>query len=264
MPNKEPLLQVSRISKTLGKRPVLDHVSFEVYPEEILGFLGPNGAGKSTTLRVICGLVKADEGRVYHRGKELEFTKAEALEGVGCSIETPALYPFLSGQEHIDQISDMMREKIRRSQAFAGGERSSPLSTERKNELIRRVGMEHRIHDKVSTYSLGMKQRLMLALALLGEPRLLVLDEPTNGLDPAGIRELRDLLRHLAYQEGIGVLISSHLLQEAQLICDRVVIIRQGRITASRRIDELQEKSGENKLSLEELFLEETRGDEIV
>lgn len=209
-------LELKNVSKSLGRRKIIEDLSLQITPGEILGFLGPNGSGKTTTIRMIVGLVKPDGGEIRVGGYCLGREPRQARASLGCIVENPELYSWLTGWENLCQFGVMkgVREEARLKEAAA------------------LVGMSRRIHDPVRTYSLGMRQRLGLAVALLAKPKLLILDEPANGLDPAGIAELRVLLRHLA-GDGLAVLLSSHLLAEVQQVCDRVTILSQGRLLYS-------------------------------
>jgi ABC-2 type transport system ATP-binding protein len=206
-----PVVETSGLSKRYGSRTVVDAMDMEIPLGVVAGFIGPNGAGKTTTLRMLLGLVRpsAGDGRVF--GLPLD-SPASYLPRVGALIESPAFYPGLSGARNLAV------------QATLGGH---PLA--RVPLVLDRVGLADRGGDRYRTYSLGMKQRLGIAGALLGDPNLLILDEPTNGLDPAGIRDMRALVRSLA-QDGPTVLISSHLLAEVQQVCDWLVVIEHGRL----------------------------------
>jgi ABC-2 type transport system ATP-binding protein len=209
-----PVLVADGLTKKIGEKTIVDRASFEICPGEVFGFLGPNGAGKTTTIRMLVGLIRPTAGRVTICGLDVHDELEGALSNVGCIVETPDLYRFMSGRENLEHFARMRKgvgeEDIRRV-----------------SELVM---LAHRLDDKVRTYSLGMRQRLGIAIALLGTPRLLILDEPANGLDPAGIREMRNLLRRLASEEGLGVFVSSHILSEVELMCDRVAIIHRGKI----------------------------------
>lgn len=217
------VLTLEQVSKTFGRRLVLDHVDLVVRSGEILGFLGPNGAGKTTTIKIATGFLALDAGSVRICGFDLGKDYEEAMHQVGGIVESPEMYKDLTG-----------RTNLRMYARVQGG---TPPG--RIDEVLELVGLEKRADDKVKRYSLGMKQRISLAQALLHRPKLLILDEPTNGLDPAGIRELRDILKMLAHEEGIGIMVSSHQLAEMQLMCDRVVIISAGRILGEFDIDDL-------------------------
>ncbi len=223
------VLSVKDVMKRINKKTIVEHISFEVQPGEVFGFLGPNGAGKTTTIRMLVGLIKPTAGEISIAGYDVQSNFCAAMRHVGCIVENPELYSFLSGWENLKQFSRMLGD----------------VSEERLVQLVRMVNLEERIHDKVKTYSLGMKQRLGIAQALLGKPKILILDEPTNGLDPAGIRELREFIRTLVKEEGISVFISSHLLSEVQMICDRVAIINHGKMIKVATIQELIEEAAE-------------------
>ncbi|MGE8205907.1 ABC transporter ATP-binding protein [Heyndrickxia sp. NPDC080065] len=218
-----PALQVKDLRKTIGKKEIIKGLNFEVLPGEVFGFLGPNGAGKTTTIRMLVGLIKPTSGAIYISGKNVETEFKDAMKNLGCIVENPEMYPYLSGWENLEYFARM----------------DPSISRERLHKVTELVGLTNRIHDRVKTYSLGMRQRLGIAQALLGNPHLLILDEPTNGLDPAGIREMREFIRFLAKEEGLSVLVSSHLLSEIQLLCDRVAIITKGEIIRTDFVESL-------------------------
>lgn len=205
------VLEVTSLKKKLGKREIIKDLNFSVKEGEIFGFLGPNGAGKTTTIRMIVGLIAPNEGDIKICGYSVINHKEKALENVGAVVENPELYSYLSGRENLMQIA-----RIRK------------VSSEEIDSLIKLVGLEDRIGDKVSKYSLGMKQRLGLAAALIGKPKLLILDEPTNGLDPSGILDFRAIVKKAAKERNMSVFISSHILSEVQNLCDRVAFINGG------------------------------------
>ncbi|MFJ7727648.1 ABC transporter ATP-binding protein [Neobacillus sp. NPDC097160] len=211
---KKITLSVKNLKKVIGKREIIKGLTFDLREGEVFGFLGPNGAGKTTTIRMLVGLIKPTSGSVHICGHSIEDQFQEAVLNLGCIVENPELYPYLSGYNNLLHFARMLDH----------------IGEDRINEVTQLVGLTERIHDKVKTYSLGMRQRLGIAQALLGEPKVLILDEPTNGLDPAGIREMRQFIRFLAEKEGLSVLVSSHLLSEIQLLCDRVAIISKGAI----------------------------------
>ncbi|KAA1040021.1 ABC transporter ATP-binding protein [Macrococcus equipercicus] len=214
-------LEVNDLRKTIGKRQIINGLSFQVRKGEVFGFLGPNGAGKTTTIRMIVGLTTPTGGTISVLGMNLATERAEAMKKMGAIVENPELYPFLSGLDNLKQYARMQQG----------------ITTEDIRRVVKLVGLEHRIKDKVKKYSLGMRQRLGLAQALLHRPELLILDEPTNGLDPAGIREIRNYIRRLAEEEGMSVIVSSHLLAEMELMCDRFGIIKDGQMI---RIEDVQ------------------------
>ncbi|MDP9360193.1 MAG: ABC transporter ATP-binding protein [Acidobacteriota bacterium] len=217
-----PTLTATNLTKIIGDKTIVDDVSFELQRGEIFGFLGPNGAGKTTTIRMLVGLIRPTAGSVRICGYDLRGEFEHAMRCVGCIVENPDLYRFMTGRENLEHFARMLRVP------------SSEI--ERVAEL---VSLAHRLDQRVGTYSLGMRQRLGIAQALLGDPKLLILDEPANSLDPAGIREIRELLRRLAAERQMSIFISSHLLAEVELICDRVAIIHKGRILREGTVREL-------------------------
>jgi ABC-2 type transport system ATP-binding protein len=220
---KNITLSVKDLTKKIGKREIIKGLSFDLREGEVFGFLGPNGAGKTTTIRMIVGLIKPTSGTIQICGYPIHERFREAMKNLGCIVENPEMYPYLSGYNNLLHFARMLEG----------------VGEERIQEVTKLVGLTERIHDKVKTYSLGMRQRLGIAQALLGNPRVLILDEPTNGLDPAGIREMREFIRFLAEQEGLSVLVSSHLLSEIQQLCDRVAIISKGRIITTDSVERL-------------------------
>jgi ABC-2 type transport system ATP-binding protein len=218
----QPILSVSGLHKRVGRRLIVRDVSFEVGRGEIFGFLGPNGAGKTTTIRMLVGLIRPTAGRITINGYDLRTSPLAAMRSVGCIVENPDLYPYLTGYENLRQLARMQGQH----------------AVERIDHVAQLVHLSARLHDKVRTYSLGMRQRLGIAQALLGEPKLLILDEPTNGLDPAGIRELRTFLQELSHS-GLSIFISSHLLAEVEQLCDRVAIIRDGAVVQTGDVQAL-------------------------
>ena len=233
----QPIVQIKNLKKKIGKKLIIDDLSFEVRPGEVFGFLGPNGAGKTTTIRMLLGLISITEGEIYINGFSIKKDFEKAIAHVGGIVENPDLYKYLTGYQNLVQYCRMYPD----------------IKKERINEVIKIVGLDKRVNDKVKTYSLGMRQRLGFAQSLLNSPSLLVLDEPTNGLDPAGIHELRSHLRKLAAEENIAVLVSSHLLSEMELMCDRVGIIQNGKLV---RIENVRELVDEKKNSVVELTVE--------
>ncbi len=218
----EIILSVDRLKKELGGRMIIKGISFDVRAGEIFGFLGPNGSGKTTTIRMLVDLIKPTEGRITLCGKDVQKEHDEALQYVGCIVENPELYAYMTGWQNLEHFAGMLKG----------------VGEARIREVVEIVGLDQRIHDKVKTYSLGMRQRLGIAQALLGSPKLLILDEPTNGLDPQGIKEMRQFIRRLA-DSGLSVFVSSHLLSEIQLMCDRVAIILHGEVIAVGEVDAL-------------------------
>lgn len=214
------ILKCENINKKFGKKQILKNVSLEVNEGDILGFIGPNGAGKTTTIKMILGLQSIDSGNVYINGYNIKKDFAQAIERVGGVVENPDLYMYLTGYENLKLISNLYKN----------------ISKERINEVVDLVKLNVRINDKVSKYSLGMKQRLGIAAALINKPNLLILDEPTNGLDPEGIKELRDILKELALKENVGIIVSSHNLSELESFCNKIVIIKNGEIVETNNL----------------------------
>lgn len=217
------VLLLDNVSKTIKKKEIVKGVSFSINEGEVLGFLGPNGAGKSTTLRMIVGLSKPTSGNIEIDGHSITKDYVKAMSKVGCIIEGPDLYNYMSGIENMKMLAAM----------------SKGVTEEDIKKAVELVGMQNRLKDRVGTYSLGMKQRMGLAQALIHHPKLLVLDEPTNGMDPAGINEFRNIIKNLARKEGIAVLVSSHLISEVELMCDKVAIIRNGILLKYSTVEEL-------------------------
>lgn len=216
----EAIVSLRGVTKRIGRNTIIDNLTFDVPKGEIFGFLGPNGAGKTTTIRMMVGLMSITQGEVLIKGKNIKTEFEQAIRHVGAIVENPEMYKYLSGYDNLVHFARMV----------------PGVTKERIDEVVKLVKLEQRIHDKVKKYSLGMRQRLGVAQALLHRPSLLILDEPTNGLDPAGIRELRDYLRQLTRSEGITVVVSSHLLSEMELMCDRVAIIQQGKLVDVKNI----------------------------
>jgi ABC-2 type transport system ATP-binding protein len=217
------ILKVSNIRKTIKNKEIIKGISFAINPGEILGFLGPNGAGKSTTLRMIVGLSKPSSGYIDICGYNISNDYVKAMSNVGCIIEEPNLYNYMSGYRNLEMLGSM----------------SKGVTKTDIDEAVELVGMEKRINDKVGIYSMGMKQRVGLAQALIHKPKLLVLDEPTSGLDPQGIHDFREIIKGLAKEKNISVLISSHLIGEVQMMCDKVSIINNGKIIQNGSVDEM-------------------------
>ncbi|MFE4894216.1 ABC transporter ATP-binding protein [Peribacillus butanolivorans] len=223
----ETVLKVQSLTKKIGKATIVDNVSFEIKSKEIFGLLGPNGAGKTTIIRMITGLINRTGGTVMINGYDLDKDFEGAMNQLGAIVENPEFYKYMTGRKNILHYARMSPNKI---------------SNERIEEVIKLVKLDHAIDKKVKTYSLGMRQRLGVAQAILHKPSLLIFDEPTNGLDPQGIREFRDYLKVLA-SEGVGILISSHLLSEMQLMCDSFAVIEKGKLihTKEHIVDETTE-----------------------
>jgi ABC-2 type transport system ATP-binding protein len=221
------VLSVKNVKKNIKNKPIIKGISFYVYAGEIFGFLGPNGSGKTTTIRMLVNLIKPTEGTISICGYDVHKNHNEAMQYVGCIVENPELYSYLTGWENLEHFARMLPN----------------VDEQRIKEVVEIVGMHQRIQDKVRTYSLGMRQRLGIAQALLGRPKLLILDEPTNGLDPQGIKEMRDFIKRLA-EDGLSLFVSSHLLSEIQQMCDRVAIISHGQVIQVGAVDTLIDQFG--------------------
>ena len=229
----ETILKCENLYKTFGKKTILKDVSLEVNEGDILGFIGPNGAGKTTTIKLILGLQSITKGNVSINGYDIEKNFTNAIKRVGAIVENPDMYMYLTGFQNLKLVANLYKD----------------VSEDRINEVVKLVKLENRIKDKVSKYSLGMRQRLGIAQAILHKPNLLILDEPTNGLDPEGIKEMRELLVDLASIEKMGILISSHNLAELDNFCNKVCIIDNGKIIETSEISKIkQEASKEVKI----------------
>lgn len=229
----ETILKCENLYKTFGKKTILKDVSLEVNEGDILGFIGPNGAGKTTTIKLILGLQSITKGNVSINGYDIEKNFTNAIKRVGAIVENPDMYMYLTGFQNLKLVANLYKD----------------VSEDRINEVVKLVKLENRIKDKVSKYSLGMRQRLGIAQAILHKPNLLILDEPTNGLDPEGIKEMRELLVDLASIEKMGILISSHNLAELDNFCNKVCIIKNGKIIETSEISKIkQETSKEVKI----------------
>lgn len=219
------LLKIESLTKVIKKKKILDDISLTVNSGEIVGFLGPNGAGKTTTIKLIMGLFKITKGKITVCGHDIAKDFENAMQYIGGIVENPDLYKRMTGRQNLEYFASMYKD----------------VKKENIDGVVKLVKMSDRIDSKVKTYSLGMCQRIGIAQALLHNPRLLVLDEPTNGLDPIGIKELRDLLKYLSKEADVGVFISSHLLSEMELMCDRIIIIDNGVVIGEKSIDQVQE-----------------------
>ena len=207
------ILKVEKISKQFGHLKAVDELSFEVAAGEVFGFLGQNGSGKSTTIRMLLSLIHPSSGTIELFGKSLQKERNQILEQVGAIIERPDLYPYLSAREHLQLFAKVRKQKINANAI---------------EDTLHKVGLLDRAKDKVQTFSLGMKQRLGIAIALVHNPQLIILDEPTNGLDPQGIADIRKLIQDLA-KEGKTILVSSHLLAEIEQVATQILIIHKGK-----------------------------------
>ena len=218
------VLEVNGLTKKFKERVAVDNVSFEIIEGEIFGLIGPNGAGKTTIIRMITGLAKPTSGEVFIDGISLQKHYEKAIAKLGGIIETPDLYPYMSGMENLKFFASLYPD----------------ISQQKIDSVVKLVGMEKRIHDRVKNYSLGMKQRVGIAQALLHDPKILILDEPTNGLDPNGIRDMRKFLIGLARKKHISILVSSHILSEMEQLCDTVAIINDGKILEVKTLEQIK------------------------
>ena len=221
------ILRCENLDKKIRKKQILKNVSVELYEGDILGFIGPNGSGKTTTIKLILGLQGITSGKVEINGYDVEKNFEKAIKQVGAIVENPDLYMYLTGFQNLKLISNLYKN----------------VDNNRINEVVKLVGLENRINDKVSKYSLGMRQRLGIAQAILHKPNLLILDEPTNGLDPEGIKEVRELLLKLAKEEKMAIFISSHNLAELDNFCNKICIIKNGQIIETNTISELKKET---------------------
>jgi len=225
-------LEVIDVKKRLGKREIIKGISFSVEEGEVFGFIGPNGAGKTTTIRMLVGLISQNSGEIKIMGHDIHKEREKALSYVGAVVESPELYKYLSGRENLMQIASIRN-----------------IKKEYVQEIVDLVELKDRINDKVKKYSLGMKQRLGLAASLISKPKLLILDEPTNGLDPTGIMDFRDIIKKAAKSTGTSVFISSHILSEIEQVCDKVAFINNGVIQSEEYLN------GEKKIDKEVYIL---------
>ena len=211
---KQRVLEIKSVSKQIAGSDILKDISFDIEEGEIFGLIGPNGAGKTTLIRVICGLMKKNAGEIRIMNHEIGSSFVQAIQQVGAIIENPAFYDDLTGWQNLKLFANLYPD----------------ISSDRIGDVVDLVHLSERIHDQVHTYSLGMKQRLGIAQAILHKPKILILDEPTNGLDPEGMHDLRNHLLYLAKEENISILISTHLLSEVEMLCDRIAIIKAGEL----------------------------------
>lgn len=220
----EPIVEIQNVTKSFKNINRVSDLSFSIVKGDVYGFLGQNGAGKSTTMRMLLGLIFPDKGKIFINGQEFNNSKRHLLRHIGAIIERPDMYGYLSGWENLKIFAALTDKSI---------------PTARLHTVIEQVGLKGREQDKVKTYSQGMKQRLGIAIALVHEPDLLILDEPTNGLDPQGIAEMRNLIRSLSVDHGKTVMVSSHLLHEIEQVATKMLILHKGKKIAEGRVAEL-------------------------
>ncbi|WP_033664940.1 MULTISPECIES: ABC transporter ATP-binding protein [Bacillus cereus group] len=230
---QQSIVKVDRLTKRIGSKTLVENISFEVKKGEVVGLLGPNGAGKTTLMRMMVGMIRMTEGEVWIDGQSVKQEFESTAAKVGAVIENPEFYPFLSGYENLTYFGRM----------------NGNVTEERIDEVVQLLGMGQVINRKVRAYSLGMRQRLGIAQALVHNPDVLILDEPTNGLDPNGIHEMRMYIKKIAHEQGKAVLVSSHLLSEVELMCDRVIIIQHGEYVATQNIQR------DNSLEMETIHI---------
>jgi len=228
--NQDTVVQLRNVTKKIGMKTIVKDISLDIPKGKVFGLLGPNGAGKTTLIRMMVGLASITDGNITIHGANVKHEFEKAIRHVGAIVENPEMYNYMSGYKNLLHTSNML----------------PGVNRKRVKEVVSLVGLEKSIHQKVTTYSLGMKQRLGIAQALLHRPSVLILDEPTNGLDPAGIRELRDHLRRLADVEGTAVIVSSHLLSEMELMCDEIAIIQEGRLIDVKSIKDMMHTDTSN------------------
>jgi len=240
---KHAALSIKNITKIYGKKVAADHVSFDIQEGEIFGFLGPNGAGKTTVIKSILGFIFPDEGEVYINGYNTKNQYEKAMASVGGIVENPEMYLNLSARKNIEMYARL----------------HGNIPKERIDEVISEVGLSGRSKDPIKKYSLGMKQRIGLAQAMVHKPKLLILDEPTNGLDPTGIHQLRDVLKKYAHEQDGAVMVSSHILTEMQLLCDRVGIINNGKLISVCSMEELEKMNSVSRYTLKVSDTEKTK-----
>ncbi|WP_141520533.1 ABC transporter ATP-binding protein [Bacillus pseudomycoides] len=224
MVNEQSIVRVEQLTKRIGSKTLVENISFEVKKGEVVGLLGPNGAGKTTLMRMMVGMIRMTEGEVWIDGQSVKQKFESTAAKIGAVIENPEFYPFLSGYENLTYFGRM----------------NGNVTEDRIDEVVQLLGMGQVIDRKVKAYSLGMRQRLGIAQALIHNPDVLILDEPTNGLDPNGIHEMRMYIKKIAHEQGKAVLVSSHLLSEVELMCDRVIIIQHGKYVATQNIKQAE------------------------
>ncbi|MFB7155343.1 ABC transporter ATP-binding protein [Lysinibacillus sp. NPDC056232] len=235
------MIEVQNVSKTLNKRKVIQNMTFNIMKGDICGFIGPNGAGKTTLMKMATGLIKPNDGEILINGIDVQKDREKALSGVGAIIEVPVFFEYISGRKNLRNLARLN----------SGMNRKEQLN--KVEEVLELVGLKDRGNDLVKNYSLGMKQRLGIAQSLLNNPSIVILDEPSNGLDPVGMKDLRELILSLAKKFEITFFISSHLLDELQKICNKYIFIKEGCIKWVGDADSLLM---DKEKDLEEIFLD--------
>ena len=241
------VLVCENLKKQVKRKVIIDNISFSVDKGEVVGLIGPNGAGKTTIIKSILGLINLTEGKVTINGYDIKKDFVKAIEKDGAIVENPDSYMYLSGYDNLKITANNYKG----------------ITKSRIDEVTKIVGLENRIKDKVSTYSLGMRQRLGIAEAIINNPELLILDEPTNGLDVEGIIEIRNLIKDLSHQ-GIAIIISSHNLTEIDNLCNRIIAIKNGKMIVDETIEEFKTSDNGEKLSSEEAFIKKVGENKIV
>lgn len=234
--NKNSIVSVSHLTKTIKKTVIVNDISFEIQKGDILGFLGPNGAGKSTTIKAMLGLISATEGKIHLCGFDIQSERSNALKQIGAMVESPAFYNYMTGYQNLELYAELYN-----------------ISKKRIDEVLELVHLYNDRDKKVGKYSLGMKQRLGIARAFLNSPQVIILDEPTNGLDPVGIVEIRNIILKLAKTQNISFVICSHILGEIEAMCNKLLVINNGSVIANGYTSELIAES--NCKSLEEYYI---------
>ena len=229
------VLKCEGLHKSISKKEIIKGISFDIKEGEILGFIGPNGAGKTTTIKLIIGLQHFSEGKIEINGFDIKKDFEKAIQKVGTIVENPDLYMYMTGYNNLKLVANLYED----------------IDKKRIEEVTKLVGLENRINDKVSKYSLGMRQRLGIAQAILHKPNLLILDEPTNGLDPEGIKQIRDLIAKLAKEENMAIMISSHNLAEIENVCNKICIIQNGKIVEQSNIEKVKKEASNGEYIIE-------------
>lgn len=229
------ILKCEDLHKNIRSKEIIKGISFDIKEGEILGFIGPNGAGKTTTIKLLIGLQQLSKGTIHINGYDIQKDFAKAIQRVGSIVENPDLYMYMSGYNNLKLAANLY----------------SDVDKARIDEVVKLVGLENRIKDKVSKYSLGMRQRLGIAQAILHRPNLLILDEPTNGLDPEGMKQVRDLIAKLAKQEKMAVMISSHNLTEIESVCNKICIVQNGQILEQNKLEDIKKEISKGEYKIE-------------